>query len=196
LKRAYRFCWNPPCALGSKEKDCSCSRAAHWCIPHVHSAGGPSRTLLTAQLLGREQVLSTIAHPQSFPAQHRAESAAPSTHREDELDGWINIVPNGSSGTHAGLAAGFAALGMDPGRIRSFAVLQPAEPSRQPTIDLARRTLARLHSESSMDVSAIDVSGEQCSSIRRRAMVRASSLLRGESRDTPDSCCRLSGYAR
>jgi L-cysteate sulfo-lyase len=71
------------------------------------------------------------------------------------------IVPNGSSGTHAGLAAGFAALGADPGRVRSFAVLKPAEPSRQTTIDLARRTLALLDSESSMDVSAIDVSGEQ-----------------------------------
>jgi hypothetical protein len=28
LKRAYRFCWDPPCALGSNRKDCSCSHAA------------------------------------------------------------------------------------------------------------------------------------------------------------------------
>jgi hypothetical protein len=35
LKRAYRFCWNPPCALGSKGKDRSCSRAPHWCTRHV-----------------------------------------------------------------------------------------------------------------------------------------------------------------
>jgi hypothetical protein len=26
LKRAYRFYGNPPCGLGTKDKDCSCSR--------------------------------------------------------------------------------------------------------------------------------------------------------------------------
>jgi hypothetical protein len=35
LKRAYRFCWNPPCALGSKRKDCSCSPAASLVYPVV-----------------------------------------------------------------------------------------------------------------------------------------------------------------
>jgi hypothetical protein len=28
LKRAYRFYGNPPCGLGTKDKDCSCSRAS------------------------------------------------------------------------------------------------------------------------------------------------------------------------
>jgi hypothetical protein len=40
LKRAYRFCWNPPCALGSKRKDCSCSPAATPVYPVV-----PPRTV-------------------------------------------------------------------------------------------------------------------------------------------------------
>jgi hypothetical protein len=35
LKRAYRFCGNPPCALGSNGKDCSCSRVPHRCTRHV-----------------------------------------------------------------------------------------------------------------------------------------------------------------
>jgi D-cysteine desulfhydrase len=52
------------------------------------------------------------------------------------------IVPNGSSGTHAGLAAGLRAAGDEPGRIESFTVLAPIETARAVTIELAVRTLA------------------------------------------------------
>jgi L-cysteate sulfo-lyase len=72
------------------------------------------------------------------------------------------VVPNGSSGTHAGLAAGFAAMDMDPARIRSFAVLSPAEEARRRTLDLARKTLSLLNEESSIEISAIDVADGQC----------------------------------
>jgi L-cysteate sulfo-lyase len=48
------------------------------------------------------------------------------------------VVPNGSSGTHAGLAAGFVAMDIDPIRVRSFAVLPPEEDARRTTLDLAR----------------------------------------------------------
>jgi L-cysteate sulfo-lyase len=52
------------------------------------------------------------------------------------------IVPNGSSGTHAGLAAGMKAAGDEPGRIESFTVLATIERARAVTTDLAARTLA------------------------------------------------------
>jgi L-cysteate sulfo-lyase len=51
-------------------------------------------------------------------------------------------VPNGSSGTHAGLAAGLKAAGDKPGRIESFTVLAPIEKARAITNELALRTLA------------------------------------------------------
>lgn len=54
------------------------------------------------------------------------------------------IVPNGSAGTHAGLAAGMAALGEPPARILSFAVLQTAPDAQAETLALARATLALL----------------------------------------------------
>ncbi|MEG3176603.1 D-cysteine desulfhydrase family protein [Sphingomonas sp. RB3P16] len=52
------------------------------------------------------------------------------------------IVPNGSSGTHAGLAAGLRAAGDEPGRIESFTVLAPIEKAQAVTTELAARTLA------------------------------------------------------
>ena len=52
------------------------------------------------------------------------------------------IVPNGSSGTHAGLAAGLKAAGDEPGRIETFTVLAPIKKARAITTELAVRTLA------------------------------------------------------
>jgi L-cysteate sulfo-lyase len=52
------------------------------------------------------------------------------------------ILPNGSSGTHAGLASGLKAAGDEPGRIESFTVLAPIKKARAVTTDLAVRTLA------------------------------------------------------
>jgi L-cysteate sulfo-lyase len=55
------------------------------------------------------------------------------------------IVPNGSSGTHAGLAAGMKAAGQESGRIESFTVLAPIEKARAVTTELAARTLALIN---------------------------------------------------
>lgn len=51
-------------------------------------------------------------------------------------------MPNGSSGTHAGLAAGLKATGDEPDRVESFTVLAPIEKARAVTTELAARTLA------------------------------------------------------
>jgi L-cysteate sulfo-lyase len=54
------------------------------------------------------------------------------------------LVANGSSGTHAGLAAGFAALGRGPGLVRSYSVLAEFESTLEKTLRLTRETLALL----------------------------------------------------
>lgn len=54
------------------------------------------------------------------------------------------VLANGSAGTHAGLAAGLAALGDDPTRARSFSVLATALDAHRATHRLANETLSLL----------------------------------------------------
>src|ERR1700730_13479714 len=49
----------------------------------------------------------------------------------------IIVTANGSSGTHAGLLAGFKALGRSPHQVRAFTVLAEAEKSRNGTLTMA-----------------------------------------------------------
>lgn len=68
------------------------------------------------------------------------------------------IVPNGSSGTHAGLVAGFSSMGIDPRIVRSYAVLGEARATADTTLNLANGVLDLLgcgHLES----ADIDVDG-------------------------------------
>jgi L-cysteate sulfo-lyase len=74
------------------------------------------------------------------------------------------VTANGSSGTHAGLAAGFRALGLDPARVASFAVLASAEETRATTLDLARFTLELIDNDATLDAAQIVVSGEELGS--------------------------------
>jgi D-cysteine desulfhydrase len=71
------------------------------------------------------------------------------------------VVPNGSSGTHAGLAAGLKALGDEPSRITSFSVLAPLEHARDSTRQLAAETLALLDPDRTLDDGDIVVSGSE-----------------------------------
>jgi D-cysteine desulfhydrase len=83
--------------------------------------------------------------------------------QEETISGGFSriVVPNGSSGTHAGLVAGLVALRMDPARVQSFAVLTSAADTHRRTYDLARSTLALLSEEASIDRASIEVSGGQ-----------------------------------
>lgn len=67
------------------------------------------------------------------------------------------VVPNGSSGTHAGLAAGFKALGHEPSRITSFSVLAPIEHARETTHRLAAEALALIDPHLALDNGDIAV---------------------------------------
>jgi len=71
------------------------------------------------------------------------------------------VIPNGSHGTHAGLAAGFAMLGRDPSVVRSFAVLRPADAAAAGTLAIARNALSLLESSVALDAGAVDVAGGQ-----------------------------------
>lgn len=53
------------------------------------------------------------------------------------------VVPNGSGGMHAGLVAGFAALGVDPSLVHAYAVYSKADHAHAITLDKANAT-ARL----------------------------------------------------
>ena len=70
-------------------------------------------------------------------------------------------LANGSSGTHAGLAAGWAALGRAASQVQSFAVLNEAAPTQQTTLDKTRETLALLGVDHAVAASDIVVHGEQ-----------------------------------
>lgn len=74
------------------------------------------------------------------------------------------IVPNGSSGTHAGLAAGLKAAGDDPSRIESFTVLAPIETARAVTAALAAQTLALIDPDSALAGGDIVVTDGQLGS--------------------------------
>lgn len=90
------------------------------------------------------------------------------------------IVPNGSSGTHAGLAAGYAALGRPAGIVQSFSVLADEGPTRAATLEKARATLALLDPAATVDEGDIDVSGTQrgpAYGIPTEAMVEAVRLM-------------------
>ncbi|USI73462.1 D-cysteine desulfhydrase family protein [Sphingomonas morindae] len=90
------------------------------------------------------------------------------------------IVPNGSAGTHAGLAAGLKAAGDAPARILSFTVLAPVEAARAATLDLAGKTLALIDPARGLAGDEILVSGDQLGEgygVPTEAMIEAVRLV-------------------
>ena len=69
------------------------------------------------------------------------------------------VVPNGSSGTHAGLVAGLAVAGRDPHLAASYTVLAPEAEARAATLTKARDTLALLGGGVTLADDAILVDG-------------------------------------
>ncbi|MDF0729450.1 D-cysteine desulfhydrase family protein [Pseudomonas entomophila] len=71
------------------------------------------------------------------------------------------FTANGSSGTHAGLAAGFAALGRGAGLVKSYAVLANADQARQQTLALAHQAQALLGLPDDIEAGDIDIDASQ-----------------------------------
>ncbi|HEY5722925.1 MAG TPA: D-cysteine desulfhydrase family protein [Allosphingosinicella sp.] len=135
----------------------------------VHIVDGPDawpaaeRLAATLRAEGRRPYLVGAGGSSPVGCLGYAGCAAEIAAQEAEMDlGFARIaVPNGSSGTHAGLAAGFAAMGMDPARVKSFTVLAPLDEARRATLDLARRTLELLDEAARIEAEGIAVAGEQ-----------------------------------
>ncbi len=70
------------------------------------------------------------------------------------------VVANGSSGTHAGLVAGFALTPKGASFVKSYAVYHPADKTRANTLVMARDTVALLSSKAALDEIDILVDGE------------------------------------
>jgi L-cysteate sulfo-lyase len=99
---------------------------------------------------------------------------------ELEIDFAAIVVPNGSSGTQAGLVAGYRALGLDTTRVRSRTVLAPGASAIAATVDKANAALTLLGFEASLNSSDVRVSGDQLGSgygVSTPAMVEAVRLM-------------------
>jgi L-cysteate sulfo-lyase len=69
------------------------------------------------------------------------------------------ITANGSAGTHAGLAAGFAAAGRAPTLVKSFAVLATEANAAAETLQKANATLALLTPGATLAATDIVIDG-------------------------------------
>jgi L-cysteate sulfo-lyase len=96
------------------------------------------------------------------------------------LDDAIIVTANGSSGTHAGLLAGFKALGRSPQQLRAFAVLANAENSRTSTLAMANGTLELLGAGDRLQIDDVRIADDQRGQgygLVTRAMIEAVRLM-------------------
>ena len=77
------------------------------------------------------------------------------------LDDAIIVTANGSNGTHAGLLAGFKALGRSPHQLRTFTVLANAENSRNCTLAMANGSLELLGASDRLDIDDVRIADDQ-----------------------------------
>jgi D-cysteine desulfhydrase len=92
-----------------------------------------------------------------------ARCAAEIAQQETELDLTFNqvVVPNGSAGTHAGLAAGFQLLGRGTSIVKSYSVLSDRDTSAARTRQLTQDALALLGSSAIVQAEEIAIDGSQ-----------------------------------
>ncbi|VVP91700.1 D-cysteine desulfhydrase [Pseudomonas fluorescens] len=92
-----------------------------------------------------------------------ARCAAEIALQETELGLSFNqvVVPNGSAGTHAGLAAGFQLLGRGTSIVKSYSVLSDRDTSAASTLQLTRDALTLLGSSAIVQPEEIVIDGSQ-----------------------------------
>jgi D-cysteine desulfhydrase len=92
-----------------------------------------------------------------------ARCAAEIAQQETELGLTFNqvVVPNGSAGTHAGLAAGFQLLGRGTSIVKSYSVLSDRDTSAARTRQLTQDALALLGSSAVVQAEEIAIDGSQ-----------------------------------
>ncbi|KQV18097.1 cytochrome C biogenesis protein CcmE [Pseudomonas sp. Root329] len=92
-----------------------------------------------------------------------ARCAAEIAQQETELGLAFNqvVVPNGSAGTHAGLAAGFQLLGRGTSIVKSYSVLSDRDTSAARTRQLTQDALSLLGSSAIVQAEEIAIDGSQ-----------------------------------
>lgn len=92
-----------------------------------------------------------------------ARCAAEIAQQETELGLTFNqvVVPNGSAGTHAGLAAGFQLLGRGTSIVKSYSVLSDRDTSATRTRQLTEDALTLLGSSAVVQAEEIAIDGSQ-----------------------------------
>src|SRR5450432_2142257 len=78
-----------------------------------------------------------------------------------DIDFATVVVPNGSSGTQAGLLAGCRALGLDTTRVQSHTVLAPVASAIAATVEKANAVLTLLGFDAPVSSADVKVSGGQ-----------------------------------
>jgi D-cysteine desulfhydrase len=97
-----------------------------------------------------------------------------------DIDFAAVVVPNGSSGTQAGLVAGNRALGLDTRRVSSHSVLAPAAGAIATTVEKANAVLTLLRFEASINSDDVKVSESQLGAgygVSTPAMIEAVRLM-------------------
>jgi L-cysteate sulfo-lyase len=97
-----------------------------------------------------------------------------------DIDFAAVVVPNGSSGTRAGLVAGYRALGLDTTRVRYHTVLAPAAAAIAATVEKANAVLTLLGFGASVSSDGVKVSGSQLGAgygVSTPAMIKAVRLM-------------------
>ena len=100
--------------------------------------------------------------------------------RDLDIDFAGIVVPNGSSGTQAGLVAGYRALGIDATRVKSYTVLAPAAAAIAATVEKANAVLTLLGYGASVTPDDVQLSGSQLGDgygVSTPAMVSAVRLM-------------------
>jgi len=125
-------------------------------IEFAHERAGELRTL------GRNPYIVGSGGSSPIGALGYVACALEIVEQEAEFGPFSDVVlPNGSSGTHAGLAAGFAALRRDSLRLESFAVWADAASTHSRTYDIACETLTMIDRVADLDRTRIFVDGQQ-----------------------------------
>jgi D-cysteine desulfhydrase len=115
------------------------------------------------QLLGRTAYVATLGGSSPIGSVGYAAAALEVHAQAGELGIEFSeiVIPNGSSGSQAGLIAGYRALGIDTRRIRSHSVLAPVEVARAATVEKANAVLAILGYQASIELGDVNISGNQ-----------------------------------
>jgi L-cysteate sulfo-lyase len=90
------------------------------------------------------------------------------------------VIPNGSSGTQAGLVAGYRALGLDTTRVKSHTVLAPVGNALTATVEKANAALILLGFGASVNSGDVEISGGQLGAgygVPTPAMIEAVRLM-------------------